>query len=76
MTFLKMCDDKLDVYPAGLAARVSALEEKIAVLSEGAASVNSAFTPVQNVGSPSARHQTHILIFAAHVIACPVGRQN
>lgn len=53
MTFLKMCDDKLDVYPAGLAARVSALEEKIAVLSEGAASVNSAFTPVQNVGSPS-----------------------
>ncbi len=34
MTFLKMCDEKLDVYPAGLAARVSGLEEKLALLTE------------------------------------------
>ena len=30
MTLIKMCDDKLDTVPEGLAARVSALEEKLA----------------------------------------------
>ncbi len=30
MTLIKMCDDKLDTLPEGIAARVSALEEKLA----------------------------------------------
>ena len=36
LAFLKMCDEKLDTFPEGLTARVSALEEKIALLSTGA----------------------------------------
>ncbi|MBE6609468.1 MAG: DNA polymerase III subunit gamma/tau [Ruminococcaceae bacterium] len=36
LAFLKMCDEKLDTFPEGLTARVSALEEKIALLSAGA----------------------------------------
>lgn len=35
MTFLKMCDDKLDTVPEGLCARVSMLEERLAALSNG-----------------------------------------
>ena len=36
LAFLKMCDEKLDTVPEGLTARVSALEEKIALLQSGA----------------------------------------
>ena len=36
MTLLKMCDDKLDSAPEGLVSRISALEEKLAMLANGA----------------------------------------
>ena len=35
MTLLKMCDDKLDSAPEGLVARISALEERLAMLANG-----------------------------------------
>ncbi len=35
MALLKMCDEKLDTLPEGIVSRISALEEKIAVLSAG-----------------------------------------
>lgn len=46
MTFLKMCDETLDCAPAGLAARVSALEERLAAVYAGRV------TPVAGTGSP------------------------
>lgn len=52
MTFLKMCDDKLDASSAGLAARISVLEEKLASLSSGIIKVSSdAEGGVQSISS-------------------------
>ena len=42
MALLKMCDEKLDTLPEGIVARISALEEKIAMLSSGAVVVGTA----------------------------------
>jgi len=41
LAFLKMCDEKLDTVPEGLTARVSSLEEKLALLSSGAVQVTA-----------------------------------
>ena len=46
MTFLKMCDARLDTAPEGLIARIGALEEKIASLASGAIPIGA-----QNVQS-------------------------
>ncbi len=35
MALLKMCDERLDTLPEGIVARISALEEKLAMLSSG-----------------------------------------
>ncbi len=46
MALLKMCDNKLDTLPEGIVARVSALEEKLAVLlTNGAALPDKAARP-------------------------------
>lgn len=60
LAFLKMCDEKLDTVPEGLTARVSALEEKIALLSTGAVQVASASsnTPVNKETIAPAAHQS------------------
>lgn len=50
MTFLKMCDGKLDTAPEGLVARISALEEKLAMLASSpaafAASASASSDPI------------------------------
>lgn len=37
MALLKMCDERLDTLPEGIVARISALEERLAILSSGVA---------------------------------------
>jgi DNA polymerase III gamma/tau subunit len=48
MTFLKMCDGKLDTAPAGLIARISALEERLAGITSGSIQASTPEKTVSN----------------------------
>jgi DNA polymerase-3 subunit gamma/tau len=58
LAFLRMCDEKLDTVPEGLTARVSALEEKIALLQSGAVQIPQSAPAVKPASAPSTAGET------------------
>ena len=71
MTFLKMCDGKIDTAPEGLVARISALEEKLALLAGSTPISAATSTPSSAPATPKTLHSTDTISYKKAVAAAP-----